>query len=98
MTPRGQQGDLVGGFIGGYQLVGLLGTGGMAEVYRGRDPQLGREVAVKVLPITLAQDPGYVTRFREEARRVAALAHPNIVPVYRYGEEHGLLYLVMPVL
>ncbi|MGZ3585466.1 MAG: serine/threonine-protein kinase, partial [Ktedonobacterales bacterium] len=72
--------------------------GGMAEVYRARDLALGREVAVKVLPASLATDPGYVERFRDEARRVATLDHPNVVPVYHYGEEHGLLYLVMPIL
>jgi hypothetical protein len=70
----------------------------MAEVYRGRDVALGRDVAVKVLPSTLAQDTGYVERFRDEARRVATLSHVNVVPVYYYGEERGLLYLVMPIL
>jgi serine/threonine-protein kinase len=70
----------------------------MAEVYRGRDRALGREVAVKVLPPSLASDAGYVRRFREEARWVAALDHPNIVPVYQYGEQQGLLFIVMPLL
>jgi Protein kinase domain len=91
-------GGLVGRRIGGYDLVELLGSGGMAEVYRGRDPRLGGEMAVKVLPARLARDPGYVTRFRTEAKRAAALIHPNIVPVFGFGEEQGLLYLVMPVL
>jgi eukaryotic-like serine/threonine-protein kinase len=84
--------------LGGYRLTALLGAGGMAEVYQGRDPGSGRDVAVKVLPRTLAQDPGYVNRFRDEARRVAALKHPNVVPLLRYGEEGGLLYIVMPML
>jgi serine/threonine-protein kinase len=79
-------------------LVALLGTGGMAEVYRGRDLQSGQEMAVKVLPAHLAKDPGYVTRFRTEAQRVAVLDHGNVVPVTRFGEDRGLLYLVMPVL
>src|SRR5579885_1698370 len=86
------------GRLGGYRLRTLLGTGGMAEVYRALDPRLGREVAVKVLPAPLATDPNYVARFRDEARRVAALNHPHIVPVYHYGEDGGLLYLVMPIL
>jgi serine/threonine-protein kinase len=70
----------------------------MAEVYRARDMRLPREVAVKVLPATLASDPVYVQRFRSEARRVSKLRHPNIVPVYEFGDQDGLLYLVMPLL
>lgn len=93
-------GSLVGSKLGDYQLEALLGTGGMAEVYRALELPLGREVAVKVLPAALAADPNYVSRFRTEARRVAQLRHPNIVEVYAFnGGEHGdLLYLVMPVL
>ncbi|HEX8035888.1 MAG TPA: serine/threonine-protein kinase [Ktedonobacterales bacterium] len=97
MTPS-NTGVLIGQTLGDYELISLLGAGGMAEVYRARDLALGREVAVKVLPASLATDPGYVERFRDEARRVATLDHPNVVPVYHYGEEHGLLYLVMPIL
>ena len=94
----GVAGGLTGHRLGDYELTSLLGAGGMAEVYRGLDVGLGRAVAVKVLPANLAGDPGYVARFRAEARRVAALDHPHIVPVYHYGEERGLLYLVMPIL
>jgi len=97
VTP-GSAGSLIGSSLGDYKLISLLGAGGMAEVYRGRDVALGRDVAVKVLPSTLAQDTGYVERFRDEARRVATLSHVNVVPVYYYGEERGLLYLVMPIL
>jgi serine/threonine-protein kinase len=97
VTP-GTAGGLVGKKLGDYELREVLGAGGMAEVYRGYDIALGREVAVKVLPAALALDPGYVDRFRDEARRVAGLTHPNVVPVYHYGEEEGLLFLVMPVL
>ena len=97
MTP-GNTSTLIGQTLGEYQLLSLLGAGGMAEVYLAKDSKLDREVAVKVLPASLALDAGYVERFRDEARRVAALSHPNIVPVYHYGEERGLLYLVMPVL
>jgi serine/threonine protein kinase len=81
-----------------YEIGGVLGRGGMAEVHRGRDLRLGREVAVKVLPASLAHDRGYVERFRAEAQRVATLQHHNIVPVYYYSERDPLLYLVMPVL
>jgi serine/threonine protein kinase len=90
-------GALTGQWLGDYQLQGVLGVGGMAEVYRARAPVLDREVAVKVLPAALAADSVYVRRFREEARWVAALHHPHIVPVYHYGEDAGLLYLVMPI-
>ncbi len=99
MTLAGQ-GTLVGERLGHYQLEGLLGAGGMAEVYRARN--LGRdgprEVAVKVLPASLASDSGYVRRFREEAERVVKLKHPSIVPVLDFNEERGLLYLIMPLL
>jgi len=91
-------GELVGQRLGGYLLESLLGTGGMAEVYRAREVALDREVAVKVLPAALARDPDYVQRFRNEARRFAALEHPHIVPVYHFDDEGSLLYLVMPIL
>jgi serine/threonine protein kinase len=91
-------GALVGRRLGDYRLEALLGIGGMAEVYRAYEAGLDRAVAVKVLPPALAADPDYVRRFRQEARRVAALRHPHIVPVYHYGEDEALLYLVMPIL
>lgn len=91
-------GSLTGRQLGDFELVGLLGAGGMAEVYRGFDVKLKREVAVKVLPASLARDANYVQRFRTEAQRVAALDHPHIVPVYHFGEEGPLLYHVMPLL
>jgi len=90
-------GSLTGKQLGDFQLQGLLGAGGMAEVYRGFDVKLKRTVAVKVLPATLASDPNYVQRFRTEAQRVAALNHPHIVPVYHFGEEGPLLFHVMPL-
>ena len=91
-------GSLTGRQLGDFELLGLLGAGGMAEVYRGFDVKLKREVAVKVLPASLARDANYVQRFRTEAQRVAALDHPHIVPVYHFGEEGPLLYHVMPLL
>ena len=90
-------GLLTGQMLADYRLGALLGAGGMAEVYRALDPALDREVAVKVLLAPRASDAGYVARFREEARRVAALNHPHIVPIYAFGEERGLLYHVMPL-
>ena len=91
-------GSLTGKQLGDFKLQGLLGAGGKAEVYRGFDVKLKREVAVKVLPAMLARDANYVQRFRTEAQRVAALDHPHIVPVYHFGEEGPLLYHVMPLL
>jgi hypothetical protein len=90
--------SLIGQTLGEYRLQSVLGVGGMATVYRAWDLTLEREVAVKVLPASLADDSEYVWRFRAEAKRVAALNHPHIVPIYAFGEERGHLYHVMPVL
>ncbi|MGE5232572.1 MAG: protein kinase domain-containing protein [Acidobacteriota bacterium] len=84
--------------LGRYRLETSLGRGGMAEVFRARDQKLGRTVAVKVvLPLFAAQEH-FGERFLREARVVAALEHPGIVPVYDYGEQDGLPFLVMPYL
>jgi serine/threonine-protein kinase len=91
-------GGLTGQWLGDYQLQGVLGVGGMAEVYQARDAVINREVAVKVLPLALAADPSYVERFRNEAQAVGALNHPNIVAVHSFGEQGPYLYLVMPLM
>jgi serine/threonine-protein kinase len=85
---------------GRYQVGELLGYGGMAEVHRGRDLRLGRDVAIKTLRSDLARDAIFQLRFRREAQNAAALNHPAIVAVYDTGEEHGpsgeeLPYIVM---
>jgi tRNA A-37 threonylcarbamoyl transferase component Bud32/membrane protein YdbS with pleckstrin-like domain len=80
---------------GRYRLVGPLGEGGMATVYRGRDLRLNREVAIKVLRDDLTRDPVFLRRFRQEAQLVASLSHPHIVPVYDVGEEDASHYIVM---
>jgi serine/threonine protein kinase len=82
--------------LGSYELLRRLGEGGMAQVYLARDTRLGREVAIKVLDQRLAERPGFRERFLREARVAAALDHPNIVPLYDFGESEQLLYLVMP--
>jgi hypothetical protein len=80
---------------GRYRLERTLGRGGMAAVWLGHDEVLDRPVAVKVLSDTIAGDPGFVARFRREARTAAGLSHPNLVGVYDYSEEGERPYLVM---
>jgi serine/threonine-protein kinase len=78
-----------------YELLEELGRGGMAIVYRARDKHLEREVAVKVLPFSLAFDAEFVERFTREARTAAGLEHPNIIPIYRVGKTGRVIYFVM---
>jgi len=85
--------------FGDCEILGPLGAGGMGDVYRARDQSLGREVALKVLPEELASDPERLRRFEQEARAAAALNHPNILIVYRFGTtESGAPYLVTELL
>jgi len=83
---------------GEYEILEELGRGGMAIVYRAMDKQLGREVAVKVLPFSLAFDADFVERFQREARTAAQLEHPNIIPIYRVGKAGRVIYFVMKYL
>ena len=80
---------------GRYHIVDRIAAGGMGEVFRAHDAVLAREVAVKVLHRSLAADPGFVERFRREARAAAALSHPNIVAVHDWGAVDGIYYMVM---
>ena len=73
--------------LGPYEIVAPLGSGGMGEVYRGRDSRLGREVAIKVLPEHLSQDAQALARFEREVKIVAALSHPNILAIFDVGHE-----------
>ena len=84
--------------LGPYEIFSLLGAGGMGEVYRGRDPRLGRDVAIKVLPANASADPGRLQRFEQEARAAAALNHPNILAVYDVGVYDGVPYIVSELL
>ena len=84
--------------LGVYELVSLLGAGGMGEVYRARDPRLGRDVAIKVLPAELTADADCLRRFEQEARAAAALNHPNILAVYDLGTHDGSPYIVSELL
>ena len=80
--------------LGAYQILGELGRGGMATVYRAYQPTLEREVALKVLPDFLVEQPGFKARFHREAVAVARLQHPNILSVFDHGEQDGVTYIV----
>jgi serine/threonine protein kinase len=90
-----EQEDLSGKTLGPYHVAAKLGQGGMGVVYRARDPRLGREVALKVLPAAVAADSERRARFLREARSAAAVNHPNIAAVYDVGETDGRVYLAM---
>src|SRR5215217_6528738 len=82
--------------VAGYRIIERAGSGGMGVVYRAEETGLGgRPVALKLLPPALAGDPDFRARFLREMRVAAAIDHPNIVPIYRAGEDRGLLYLAM---
>jgi serine/threonine protein kinase/tetratricopeptide (TPR) repeat protein len=89
---------LAGSQLGPYKLISGLGAGGMGEVYRAHDPRLGRDVAIKVLPEHLTDDPQALMRFALEARAVAALSHPNILAVFDMGIDQGISYVVTELL
>jgi eukaryotic-like serine/threonine-protein kinase len=84
----------IGTKIGPYEILSPLGAGGMGEVYRARDTRLGRDVAIKVLPASMARDAERLRRFETEARAVAALNHPNILSIHDIGTHDGAPYLV----
>src|SRR3989442_159756 len=87
-----------GNRLGPYEILSLLGAGGMGEVYRARDSRLGRDVAIKILPTAFNADPERLRRFEQEARAAAALNHPNILAVYDIGTQDGAPYIVSEVL
>ena len=84
--------------LGPYEIVALIGAGGMGEVYRARDSRLARTVAIKVLPEHLSQNPEAKERFEREARAISSLSHPNICHLYDVGLQEGTSYLVMEFL
>ena len=83
--------------MGAYEIVALLGAGGMGEVYRARDTKLGRDVARKVLPDAFATQPDRLMRFRREAQALAALNHPSIAAIYGLEESKERTALVLEV-
>ena len=89
--------NLTGKQLGPYRVVAPLGEGGMAAVYKAYQPGMDRYVALKVLPQQLAADPLFVERFKREAKTLAQLQHPHILPVFDYGESEGYTYIAMPL-
>src|SRR5262245_56547589 len=81
--------------LGPYEIVILLGAGGMGEVYQARDPRLNRSVAIKILPPHVASDPELRQRLEREARAIAALNHPHICVLHDVGHDNGLDFLVL---
>ena len=84
-----------GSKLGSYEVLALLGAGGMGEVYRARDTRLDREVAIKVLPADRMADENRRRRFVQEARAASALNHPNIVTIYEIESADGIDFIVM---
>jgi len=89
-----------GSRLGPYEVVAPIGAGGMGEVYRAKDARLGRDVAIKVLPASLSDDPDRLKRFEQEARAAGVLNHPNVTIVYDIGSESssGAPYVVQELL
>ena len=90
--------DLIGRTLGHYRITAKIGEGGMGEVYRAHDERLDRDVAIKVLPASVAQDPERIGRFEREAKAVAKLDHPNILAIHDFGAEEGVTYAVAELL
>jgi eukaryotic-like serine/threonine-protein kinase len=87
-----------GSRLGPYEIVSAIGAGGMGEVYRAKDPRLGRDVAIKVLPASFSNDPDRLKRFEQEARAAGVLNHPNITAVHDLGTQDGSPYVVQELL
>ena len=84
-----------GARFGPYEIVGPLGAGGMGQVFRARDPRLGRDIAIKILPDSFARDPSRVARFDREARLLASLNHANIAAIYGLEQSDDVTGLVL---
>src|SRR5215510_876466 len=84
--------------FGPYEIIALIGAGGMGEVYRAKDTRLDRTVAIKVIPSHRSEDGNLKSRFEREARAISSLTHPNICSLYDIGHHNGSDYLVMEYL
>ena len=78
--------------FGRYQLLGLIGEGGMGKVFKAHDTAIDRDVPIEVLPTDLANEPGYRERFRREAHTAARLTEPHIIPIYHFGQATTAVY------
>src|ERR1700674_2730042 len=85
----------IGTQLGSHEIIGLLGKGGMGEVYRGRDTKLKRDVAIKILPDEFSRDPDRIARFQREAEVLASLNHSSIAAIYDVQEAQGSRFLVL---
>ena len=99
-TAAGERHPVVaaGAQFGPYKIVGLIGAGGMGEVYRARDDRLARDVAIKVLPSQVTENPDRLRRFEQEARAAGGLNHPNILAIHDIGSREGAPYIVSELL
>src|SRR6266568_1829278 len=88
----------IGSRLGPYEIVSTLGAGGMGEVYRAKDPRIGREVAIKILPDLWSRDRNRLRRFEQEARAAGGLNHPALLTIYDVGEQEGTPFLVSELL
>ena len=86
---------MIGNALGPYQIVALLGEGGMGEVYRARDTKLNREVALKILPEVFTTDADRLARFKREAQVLASLNHPNIAAIYGFEDSHSTIHALV---
>src|SRR5580700_4484007 len=84
--------------LGPYEILAPIGAGGMGEVYRARDPRIGRDVAVKVLPVQFSQSEDRLRRFEQEVRAIGTLNHPNILTIFDVGSNDGAPYIVSELL
>jgi len=84
--------------LGPYEIVSRIGAGGMGEVWRARDSQIGRDVAIKVLPVSVAENADRLHRFELEARAAGTLNHPNLVTIFELGKHDGAPFIVMELL
>src|SRR5258708_31551239 len=90
--------SLIGQRLGNYEIVSLLGRGGMATVYRARQLNIKREVAIKIIKADLAETEMFLKRFEREAETIATLSHPHILKLFDYGHEGEVVYLVTELL